>query len=297
MKYLKLFIPVIFAVFATIFIHAPAFFMQSFLDGVTVWAYNVLPALFPFAVLTPLALKFLPTNKKSICGKLFGIPTDAIYISSLLCGYPIGAKLIAESNLSCDEATQASAFCSSASPIFVTVTVGTKLIGNTAATAVLLVSHFLSTIFCGLFLRKKRTESLITDNDCRFSFGDLGDALTASTLSVLTVCGLIALFFMLSDMIKSLLPASVSQSVAVGFLFGIFEMTNGIISVCAASDTLCATVLSSFLLGFGGLCVFCQSMTFLSKKNVSPTKYLYQKAIQGSLASLLAFVFGKIALL
>lgn len=268
--------------------------MRSFLDGITVWAYNILPALFPFAVLSTLAVKFLPSTKKSFTETLFGVDADALYLTSLLCGYPIGAKAIEESGASPKTATQLCSFCSSASPVFVVVTVGTKLLQSTAATIILFSSHLLSTVINGLLYRKKCEEKVCRATE--FHAEDIGNSVTSSMLSVLSVGGLVALFYMLSDIIKSYMPQPLSQSVATSFALGLLEMTNGIVSICAVCDTLCATVLSSFLLSFGGMCVLAQSLAFLGKCKVHILRFLQMKFTQGSVATLLSFVLCKLFL-
>lgn len=286
-KYLKILVTTAFVTVAATFLSNPQTYMQSFLDGVTVWAHNVLPALFPFAVLSPLAIKFFPKFKRSFTKAAFGVRADDVYAISLLCGYPLGAKSIAETAFDKETATRLCSFCSSASPIFVVATVGTKLLRNYTATLILLVSHLLSTLINGLLYRKRsdQTSSLET----RIAPSDLGDALTSSLLSALSVGGLIALFFVLTDVVKSWLPQAVAQHVAINFVFGLVEMTNGIIALCATCDTFCATVFSSFLLAFGGMCVFAQSIAFLADK-IHVGKFLQMKFTQASIATLLSFV-------
>lgn len=301
----KFLIPTIFFGVFALFLSAPKIFMQSFLDGLTVWAVNVLPAIFPFAVLTPLAVKFFPKTKHSFCKSLFGVPADNIFVVSLLCGYPVGAKAIAESNLDESSALTACAFCSTAGPVFLIATVGATLLQSGCATVILIVSHFSAAILCGVFFRRKRkkiacdknkpTEIFAeAENNQNASFGDIGNAVTNAVLSVLTVGGLIALFYMLVDMVKSLFPNEIAQSAATGFVLGLLEMTNGIVSVCETCDTFSATVLCSFLSAFGGMCVFAQSMTFLSKKMVKASAFLKIKLLQSSIATILAFALGKI---
>lgn len=266
-------------------------YMQSFLDGVTVWAYNVLPALFPFAVLTTLATKFFPKGKFSVCKPLFGVRADDIFLISLLCGYPMGAKAVSESAYDCETSTQLCSFCSTAGPIFIVATVGVKLLGNTIAALILIVSHVLSAILNGILHRKSRLDAVAaTQNE--FHSADIGNAVTSAMLSTLSVGGLIALFYMLTDIVKSFLPSAVAQSVATGFVLGLFEMTNGIISVCSVCDVLTATVLCSFLLAFGGICVFAQSLAFLSQKNVNFWKFFKMKLTQGSIATLVSCCLG-----
>ncbi len=294
-KYLKVAITLLFIVFTSLFLSAPTLFMESFFGGLAVWAHNVLPALFPFAVITPLALKFFPTSKHSASKMLFGVQSDGIYLASLLCGYPVGAKIISESNFDAETSTQLCSYCSSASPIFVIVTVGTKLIGNTTATIVLIVSHLLSTLLNGLLYRRK-TNKQVSHNITPFTVDDIGNTFSSAVLSMLLVGGLIALFFMLIDMVKSLLPQAISQTAAIGFVFGLLEMTSGAISICSVCDTFVATVLCCFLVSFGGMCVFAQSMAFLSKRAVKPFSFFKMKATQGAIATIISFALGKIFL-
>ena len=150
MKYLRVFVTLLFIGVAAVFISAPTKYMQSFFNGLTVWAYNVLPALFPFTVITTIALKIKPQPKHSFTKLLFGISCDNAFITSLLCGYPIGAKAVSDSNADCATATRMCAFCSSAGPIFMIATVGAKLLQNTVATVILISVHFLSVIANGL---------------------------------------------------------------------------------------------------------------------------------------------------
>ena len=293
MKYIRITTTLLFVAVLGIFITAPTMYMQSFIDGITVWAYNVLPAIFPFMVLTTLMLKIQGRRKRSFTKFLFELDCDSVFLASILCGYPIGAKAISDS--CADEATAAKAcsFCSSAGPIFIIATVGAKLLQNTTATIILVAVHYISLILNGLIYRKyKTTMSLNTSSN--FKASDVGDTVTNSALSVITVGGLIALFYMLTDMVKSILPLSVSNCLAVSFILGIFEMTNGIFGICNSTDVATATVLCSSLLALGGLCVFAQCYAFLGKKNVKPLSIIKMKITQAAIATILSFILVKL---
>ena len=72
-------------------------------NGLTLWANNVIPALFPFFIATELLGN---TNIISILGKkfnkfmrpIFNIPGIASYplIMGIISGYPVGAKIVSE---------------------------------------------------------------------------------------------------------------------------------------------------------------------------------------------------------
>ena len=267
--------------------------MQSFFDGLTVWAYNVLPALFPFAVLSTLAFKIAPKAKRSFTKTLFGISCDRLFLMSLLCGYPIGAKAIADSNADKNSATRACAFCSTAGPIFIVATVGTKLLKSVTATIIIISVHILSAILNGLIYRKKEYAELL-DSNSQFTPQDFGNTVTNSVLSVLSVGGLIALFYMLTDMLRSFLPQSVSDSLVFSYGVGLLEMTNGIVAVCKNANVATATVLVSSLLAIGGACVFFQCYAFLGSKKVKAVDVITMKLTQSALATVLSFILVKL---
>ena len=285
----------LFIAVVTVFISAPTRYMQSFFDGLTVWAYNVLPALFPFAVLSTLTFKLAPKNKRSFTRALFGVSCDKVFLMSLLCGYPIGAKAIADSNSTSQAATRACSFCSTAGPIFMIATVGAKLLQNTVATVIVITTHILSAILNGLIYRKKENAELCDTNE-GFKAKDFGDTVSSSVLSVLSVGGLIALFYMLTDMLKNLLPSAISRSLAFSYAVGLLEMTNGIIGVCNFADTATATVLVSSLLALGGACVFFQCYAFLAAKDVKAIDVLKMKLTQSAFATIISFLLVKIFL-
>lgn len=294
MKYLRITVLLLFAAVAGVFLSDPIKYMQSFFDGLTVWAVNVLPALFPFAVLTALTLKFAPKTKFSLSQKLYGISCDKIWLTSLLCGYPIGAKAIADSKVSREVATQMSSFCSTAGPIFIVATVGAKLLQNTTATFILLLSHIASGVING-FVWKRKNKSVVLSLDNGPSFAqDFGNTVTNSALSVISVGGLIALFYMLADMVKSFLPPTIANGVVAAYLLGVLEMTNGIFALCKLTDLATATVLCSGLLGLGGMCVLFQCYSYLGEKKVKLLDIIKMKLTQSAIATLLSFLLVKI---
>ncbi|MCH5157006.1 MAG: hypothetical protein J1G02_03900 [Clostridiales bacterium] len=295
MKYLRVILTVLFAAVAATFISAPTKYMQSFFDGLTVWAYNVLPALFPFTVITTIALKLKPKSKHSLTKHLFGVSCDNVFITSVLCGYPIGARAISDSEADSATAMRMCSFCSTAGPIFMIATVGAKLLQNTTATVILVLVHFLSSIANGFLYRSKVSLNLI-ENDGEFTPEDFGNTITNSVLSIISVGGLIALFYMLSDMIKSFLPSNLCNSLVVSFAIGLLEMTNGVFGICKLTDVATATVLCSTLLALGGMCVFFQCYAFLGQKKIKAVDVIKMKLTQSAFATIFSFVLVKIFL-
>ena len=267
---------------------SPAAFCRAFIDGVTIWAVSVLPVLLPFALLAPLAVRALP-RKVSVTGFLFGVHADGLFLPSLICGYPVGAKLISMSDCDKDTATKLSSFCSTPGPIFVVATVG-PLLGDARATAILAVSQLVACVLCGLLNGRFHggTTKATTTSTADKNFGQ---SLTDAILSVLSVGALIALVYMFTSMLKSLFPSDVSESLVFNFVLGLAEMTNGVFAITSLCQNLSvATTLCSALLAFGGAGVLLQSMSFLSAKGVKVAAYLWQKVTQAAIASIVSFL-------
>ncbi len=276
------------------FVAQPTRYTQVFFDGLTVWAHNVLPVLFPFALLTTIFAKVWKMGKVSIAKILFKIPCDQVWIASFLCGYPVGARAISEQNVDCDTASAMCSFCSTASPIFIIATVS-RLIANTTATIIICLSQVIAMALNGwMYTYKKQFH--FEPSTPKFDAKDFSATLTNSILAVLSVGGLIAVFFVFAEMIQSVLPASVANHPALFFGIGLLEMTSGIVKICQNCDLFCTTVCVAALLSFGGICVALQCFAFLSQKGASLAKLLKMKCTQSAFATLVAFVLAKIFL-
>lgn len=285
---LKVIVNILFVVVATIFISNPSKYMQSFVDGVLVWANNILPVLLPFALLSNLTIKYGYKSKYRICKSIFVLDCDEIFANSLLCGYPLGAKAIAQSNCDDDTAKYLSSFCSSAGPVFLVATIGNAL-NNDVATIIIVASHYFSLWTNSLVYRHffKSKGIVVLPQTLR---QDFAQTLTQSILSVISVGGLVALFYMLTNMICSYLPSYLQNNAFVYFLVGLLEMTNGILFFAKNCTTICATVLCSCLVSFGGVCILLQCYCFLCAKGVSAKSIFVRKATQGAFATITSYL-------
>ena len=272
----------------------PARYSKAFVDGITVWAHNVLPVIFPFALLTTLFTRNCKFGKFSITKALFNIRCDSLFLTSFLCGYPVGARAISEQNIDEETATILCSFCSTPSPIFLIATVGIA-IGNTTATLIICVSQLVAMLLNGLLYTRRQSIAFATQQQS-WDSKEFATTLTNSILAVLAVGALIALFFMLTEIARSLLPQSIANHPALFFAIGLLEMTSGILKICSSCDILCATVCSSALLAFGGLCISLQCFAFVSQKGVKFSNLIKMKCTQCAFATIFAFVLGVIFL-
>lgn len=286
-------ITLLFAFVALAFVANPSRYTKVFLDGITVWAHNVLPVLFPFALLSTIYAGGISANRFSLSKSLFGISCDNVWFVSFLCGYPAGARAISQQDIDDETAVAVCSFCSTPNPIFVLATVGT-LLDNITATIIVCIAQAVAMMLNGLLYTAGKSHKY--NSVGTFDGADFGTTLTNSILSVLSVGGLIALFFVFTEMIQGILPLSISQHPTVFFAIGLLEMTSGIIKITQNCNIFVATVCTSALLSFGGLCVAMQCFAFLAQKGVKFAQLLKIKCTQSAFATLIAFVLARIFL-
>ncbi len=287
------------AVVAIVFLADARNYMDVFLQGASVWAQNVLPALLPFALLSKVILsandnycaaqktddKLLKLSKAHCC----------TIIASLLCGYPIGAKLC--TNLPQTTAIQRrqksmlTAFCSTAGPVFLIGTVGGSFLQNTKATAILIGSHYLGALLNGVLYSFSQCPLSATTN-IQQTKNNSGDAMIDSLLSVTAVGGYIAFFYVLQAMLTNLF-ATVGVTVPT-FLIGLLEMTGGCYNLCNAYSLGSATVLCCTLISFGGICVLMQCYPYLKQQGYTLLSVLRMKVMHGALSTIICFALCKL---
>lgn len=144
---------------------SPAKFIKEGLNGISAWAFNVLPSVLPFIFFTK-ALSSLGQMEKlthpfqRVTKTLFNTPPISFYVffMAILSGYPVGSKMIADlymqGKITQEDAYRMSAFCSTSGPMFIIGAVGIGMFKNSLVGYILFLSHILSAFLNGLIYRK-----------------------------------------------------------------------------------------------------------------------------------------------
>lgn len=290
----------------------PEKYIDAVYDGIILFAVSVLPAMFPFFFFSNIITGLGGANilSKLTCKpirKLFNSHDIGGYIfaMSMLCGYPIGAKLVADSYASgiidSNDCKKLISFTSTTGPIFVLGTIGSYMLHNYFAGLIILIAHYMSAILNGLLYRGKRccNTSKSTFKSCTTYDNLLSQSINTSLTSVLAVGGYIAIFnfiivvmadLKIFDMLSSLLNnIHIPINLTKAFAMGIVEVTRGALTISNANLPLIITVPTlAFIVTFGGLSVTLQSLTFLSSCNIKASYYLKTKLTQAVFAVVVA---------
>jgi len=283
-------------------------------NGFILWTNSVLPALFPFFIASELMSQ---TNLPYILGKiltpfmkpLFNVTGEgslALILGSIS-GNPVGAKTICnlkkEHSISKVEAERLISFCNNTSPLFILGTVGISLFKDKHIGTILLFSNIIASFLVGLCFRFWKKNNLeVTFNENKFNYKNkpikisdigniLGDTIKNSINTSLQIGGFIVLFSIIISILKN--SGIYFQIPELNTLFyGIIEMTNGVnlSSSLFYNTPLTSILLTSFLLGFGGISVLLQVYSIISKENISIKPYLLGKVLQGFFSSIITFI-------
>lgn len=313
---------------AAVLIAADKRYSDTVLSGIMLWAAAVLPSLFPYFFITAVLSSLSVTEKLAaklspFTRKVFntGGITGYAFLMSLISGYPLGAKLVADLKenglITRAESVRAAAFCSTSSPMFMISSVGSIMFKSAEFGLCLFLCHLLSAFAVGfIFSFYKRGEH---PKACppggspagradpgKNTDGIMFEAAFSAVFSVLKVGGLITLFYLFTEILYNIgvLSAPVrlitliagDENAAKGITFGLFECTKGLkwLSSCGANAfTLSA---AAGICGFGGLSVIFQSLACLKKAQIPSAPFFAAKALACAVNVLVAVPAGIIFL-
>ena len=296
-------------------------------NGLKLWANNVVPSLFPFFVAVELLgqtniVYYLSKLLDKIMKPLFNVPGCGAFpfIMGLISGYPVGAKIVSNLYLNKaitkNEAERLLCFTNNSGPLFIFGTVGISFYANSTIGAILLFTHIMASVSVGIILglisRKKEKNEYITSNNTLIKKNDLkiselgeilGNSILNSIKTILMIGGFVVIFSVIISILQktkilvlfsSIISNSfgVNQDLVLGFITGVIEFTNGlnIISKIHIKAISINIILSSFILGFGGLSITLQVLSIISKSKLSIKKYVIGKFLHGLIAAIYTFL-------
>ena len=281
---------------------SPSKFIQAMLNGISVWTFNVLPAILPFMILTSLLMKLNFLQKISAplstpFSKIYRTSPHSgyVFLLSILSGYPIGSKMIAElyegGQISQTDAFKMSSFCSNSGPMFIIGSVGVGMLLSKTAGYILFLSHILSALINGLIYKRLKDDNkyhpTINTTESSLNFSEI---ITSSIQGILNIAVIISLFFVITESlypILNLLPKNL-----IPLFKGLLEMTQGCLEASKTLPIKWSLPLCSLLISFGGISTILQSVVLLKRVNMPIKLFTLQKFTQGLISFLITLVFS-----
>lgn len=279
-------------------------------SGLKICATRLIPSLFPFMVLSSLALgagvgRLVPKAVQVLFFKLFGVGADgatAIFLG-WLCGFPVGAKCAADlyENDTIDEGEYKKLVCisSTPSPAFLIGAVGSGMLGSAALGASLYAISLISSVAVGIFLgrtvRSSSPERTRSSRKRRISFSEIfTKAVSESAIGMLNICAFVIFFSAFLGVLGQSLSFLSLSDTAESLMFAVFELTSGLSRICSlplpVSFPLCALAV-----GWSGLSVHFQTFSVCSRKPLGKSTYFLTHLLRAALCFAIAWTLSIIA--
>ena len=282
--------------FAAAMVVFPAVTESGSKTAIVIWANSIVPILLPFFIFADFIKRVGNPEKLPLRVYPFAV--------AFMSGYPMGAKIVGDLTsrgfFTIDEGKHVLSYSLVTGPAFIIGTVGAFL-GNTRAAVVAAMAHYMGALLNGMIYRcpkkKERSEKEIPQKRS-IAGTTYMESFTASIISgfkaMAVILAYLILFMIAMELMESLglfrmLPGEAWSA----FAKGIIEMTVGsnMIGICDISIGL-KTVLTSFIISFGGLSVIGQSVSMASGSGLGLGTILQIKLTHGLIAGILAAVFA-----
>ena len=279
-----------------LFLAEAGFVRAAAAEALSLCASSVIPALFPFLVVSSLLLslglgELLSPMLAGLMEPLFrvdGLGSSALLLG-LVGGYPIGAKTAADlyrkGLLSRPEAERLLAFCNNSNPVFLVSVLGSGVFGSVRTGLWLWLIHVCSALLAGLLFRGLGQGRREIPPPVFFQSSSLSKAIVSAVKDaaggMLSVCAFVTLFYVLVS------PLSRSGTAMAGLAVGITELFS--LTPLLTCDRP-GFLLAAGCAGWGGLSVLCQTAAVLDGTDLSLRPCFLGKLVQGLLSVLLAAV-------
>ena len=274
-------------------------------DALNICFEMIVPSLFPFFICSGILIysgfcEILAKAFQFCMYPLFRISPagSSAFILGIVSGYPLGAitagELYANSYLSKTEAERLLAFCNNSGPLFILGSVGIAIYTNIRYGIALYIAHIIAALTVGILFRfygrnrHSAPPTRMTSPDR--SVGEIFDiALQNGIRNILTVCGAVLFFSVLSRLVLDILPLSGYASAIVS---GLLEFVTGTVKISGLTIPVAQKlVLTSIIVGFAGISVHAQVMAVIAKYHLSLAPYIVGKALHGLIAGLYMFIY------
>ena len=286
-------------------------------DGLALCFNVIVPSLFPFFVLSSLVVDlglaaYLGRAMEGLMRPLFRVSGSCAAAVALgfIGGYPVGARtalqLYEQGLCSKTEAERLLAFCNNSGPAFILGVVGAGVFGDSRVGLLLYLTHALASLLVGLLFRfyggwerrracAPRPKPIQTVTLPAAFTGAVSRALQ----STLNICAFVVFFAVVLRLLSAygaLSGAAALLSLA-GFegewarrlVAGLLELSYGVASLQGGAGLAGRVSMAAFMLGWAGLSVHCQVLSFLVDSGLSARVYLAGKLCHGLIAAALTW--------
>ncbi len=295
-------------------------------DGVQLCLNVILPSLFPFFVLSTLCVELgmigaLGKLMQPLMAPLFRVGgcCAGAFLLGIIGGYPVGARtaisLYESGQCSREEAERLMSFCNNSGPAFILGVVGAGIFSSSSAGLWLYGAHVAASILVGILFRFYGAGTVTSSHALPQAMQDRSlavvfiEAVKGAFSSTLNICAFVIFFTVvirllfltgvithLAMLLSALLGnLGLRQDMAESLLSGAIEMTSGVWSLRDMAASLGSRMcMAAFILGWAGLSVHCQVLSFIGQSGLCTRTYFFGKLLHGFLSAGIIWILSGI---
>ncbi len=295
--------------------------------GIDLCLKIIVPSLFPFFVISSLIINLGLADRAGrilapVMRPLFGVggAASSALVLGFLGGYPVGARtaaaLYSDGTITKTEAERLLSFCNNSGPAFILGVVGAGVFGSSRAGLFLYSVHILVSVAIGFMFRQWGEYKPYDKHVChkphkREPFASaFVESVKSSFMSSIGICGFVIFFTVvvrllycagvipfISNTIYSVLsPLGIDKAWGERLFTGIIELSSGVWSLKEAGSLPGSIVMASFMLGWAGISIHCQTLSILSESGLKSNTYVIGKLLHGIISALLTYILSQIFL-
>lgn len=261
---------------------------------------SLFPSLIPFMLISNIIIKYdfvyeLSNSFKFITDKLkINKNCSFAIIMSMISGSPSNSKYLKDlydnKLININDVNKCIKFCHFMNPLFIINTIGIAFFNDKKVGLIILISHFFSSFILGIFFKEKNNNYNIKYNfktkKNNFLF-ILNESIINTASNLLLILGVITFCLIITGILDSLFNINKD----IKFIYGLIEVTQGLKYLSASNlNIYMKTIISSFMISFGGFCIHLQVFSILDNKKIRYIPYLISRLFHGILASLITTI-------
>ena len=265
---------------------------------------NLFPSLIPFMLISNIFINYnfiyeISNSFKNIANKFFKVNSSIFYviIMSMLSGTPSNAKYLSDlykkNYISNHDIKKTILFCHFTNPFFILGTIGYMYLNNKKSGLIILISHYLSSFILFFIVRNKYSLSkkIIfkenNNNNNNNFFKVLNEAIFSTFDTLILILGVIITCLIITTLINNIININNNFK----FIYGLVEVTQGLNYLSLSNMNLhIKTIIASFLISFGGICIHIQIFSILDNKKIRYIPYLISRIFHGIISSAITFI-------
>ncbi len=254
--------------FGFLLLKEPTTGLEGAATGIALCGRVIIPSLFPFTFCVLFIIKSGLLKRLSFINgltqRLFGIaaPFFALFLLSLIGGYPLGSKMLNDYDADQKTASVMLCYCVNAGPSFIISAVGNVVFASRQIGLILFFAHIIPPFIMAFLLRKKLGTNVPSSTNPSIPAADnLVLSASESAQSLIGICSYVILFSIITSYLNRIAP--------LGYISMLLEVTNGIYKTRNI-------YIASALLGFSGISIWCQ--VFSLCKRIKPKIFLFVAA-------------------